>query len=181
MTQVSLARKRRCAVLSRMTLSIVVVVAACDSPTPREAIPAEVGIGPTGELRPGPHDRCPLCAMAPANHLKTAAAVVAGSNTYYTCGNGCALKAWFRPKAHLGASVSPTRLVVQDYFSGDDVDAAEMVFVFGSDVLGPMGPMPVAVRPDELETFQKRHGGTKTFRLAELTAEKIDSLLRKNK
>ena len=51
-----------------------------------------------GQMILSPSDRCPVCAMFPARHPQTAAAMTLSSGeTFYFCTNGCLLRTWLRP------------------------------------------------------------------------------------
>ncbi len=141
------------------------------APMSAEVAPGETPLGEALELRVGPSDRCPVCAMAVAKHPKFASAIqLKNGATYYFCGTGCMIKSWIHPETFLG--VSPDRLsipVIRDYFSGRPMDARAAVWAAGSDVVGPMGPalVPLASEAD-LAAFRRRHGATTVFRLEEM-------------
>lgn len=130
--------------------------------------PAVAPLGEDGRIQPGPTDRCPVCAMFPARRPEAAAAMTLHSGeTFYFCGNGCLLRTWLRPTVHLGqAQGAIDRLVVRDFFSGQDVDGRRAFYVAGSDVVGPMGPAIVTLGEEaHVATFRKRHGGATVFTL----------------
>ena len=69
------------------------------------------------------------------------------------------------------------RSVVQDYFDGQHVDALSVLWVAGSDVVGPMGPALIPIRDENtLDTFLKRHGGKVTFRPSDLDDEMWEAI-----
>jgi nitrous oxide reductase accessory protein NosL len=98
--------------------------------------------------------------------------------TFYFCGTGCMIRSWLHPESFLGVEPKALkRSVVQDYFEGRHVDGLSVIWVAGSDVVGPMGPALVPVKDEEaLEAFKRRHGGTVTFRLADLDDEKWEAI-----
>lgn len=145
----------------------------------RAATPARQGIGPASEPRPSAEDRCPVCAMAPAEHERFASAIeLDDGRTYYFCGTGCMIKAWLHPEVYLGVRREALRRsVVREYLGGQAVDGEAVTFVVGSDVVGPMGPALVPLRSEEdVATFRARHGGTKTFRLGGLDDTSFEAL-----
>ena len=79
----------------------------------------------------------------------------------------CALIAW-RKGEHPATGVR-----VVEYYDRVPRDGADVLFVVGSDVLGPMGPDVVPVAPDKAERFVKDHGGRK-LALAEVTAQVLE-------
>lgn len=134
--------------------------------------PAARGLDAAGHMHPGPHDRCPVCAMPTADSKEVAAIELTDGATHYFCGARCMLRAWLEPKAHLAAG---ERKVVRaraiDYFTGEHVDAAEVWWVAGADVTGAMGRMIVPLLGDAAVTkFRERHGAPLVFRLRDLDA-----------
>jgi nitrous oxide reductase accessory protein NosL len=142
------------------------VLAADNGPTP-----AVKPLSADGELAVSESDRCPVCAMFPARHPRSVAAMILKSGeTYYFCSNGCLLRTWLRPTVYLRRDREDIdRLVVQDYFSGKPIDGRTATWVAGTDVVGPMGPAIIALGDaGQLATFKKRHGGSTVFDLEQL-------------
>ena len=141
---------------------------------------AEEGVRPTPGLKPldesgrmqiSPEDRCPVCGMKVDRHRKFSSAVQLGDRTtYYFCGTGCMIRTWMHPEIFLGVSKASLKLpVVREYFTGREVDAREVIWVAGSDIIGPMGPALVPVKDESsLKVFKQRHGGKTQFRLQEM-------------
>jgi nitrous oxide reductase accessory protein NosL len=117
--------------------------------------------------------------MKVKNHPKFACGIeLKDGGTFYFCGTGCMIRFWLHPESFLGVERQELqRAVVQDYFEGQHVDALSVIWVAGSDVVGPMGPALVPVRNErELDVFRQRHGGTISFRLADLDDDKWESI-----
>jgi nitrous oxide reductase accessory protein NosL len=130
-------------------------------------------------MRPSEDDRCPVCAMAVAEHARFAGAIeLREGGTFYFCGTGCMIKSWLHPEVYLGVHRRELRkAVVREYFGGQHVDARTVTFVAGSDVVGPMGPALVPVKAEsEVRTFRDRHGGTTTFRLDDLDDARFEAI-----
>ncbi len=124
-------------------------------------------------------DRCPVCAMRVALYPTFAAAMeLRDGKAFKFCSNGCMIRSWLRPKDFLGVERQEIeRVWVQDYFTGRRIDGTEAVWVWGSDVRGPMGPTPVPlVSEKDFEAFNRRHGGKTVFHLRELTEEKWENI-----
>lgn len=169
-------RPRR-AILSAVLSALLLLAAAAGAGSrPR---PGAASLGPDGELRLGPRDRCPVCAMRPVQYPRSAAALeTADGATFYFCCPGCLLQAWVRPEAFLGRPADQLqRAVVQEYFSGALRDAREVLWIAGSEVTGPMGPELVPLADAAAaEVFRRRHGGGPPFHLEALTPESWTTL-----
>ena len=81
----------------------------------------------------------------------------------------CALTAWRRGRADV------TGVRVLDYYDRASKDGAMLVFVTGSDVLGPMGADVIPVAPEHADRFVKDHGGKK-LKLDEVTLPLLEAL-----
>ncbi len=124
-------------------------------------------------------DRCPVCAMRVVLYPTFAAAMELGNGkSFKFCSNGCMIRSWLRPGDFLGAEKGEIeRVWVQDYFTGRRIDGTEAVWVWGSDVRGPMGPEPVPLASEkDLEAFDKRHGSKAVFSLKDLTEDKWENM-----
>jgi nitrous oxide reductase accessory protein NosL len=78
------------------------------------------------------------------------------------------------PEIYLGTTRDMLeRPIVREYFSGEQMDARDIIFVYGSNVIGPMGPALVPVMDElHLKAFKKRHGGNTQVLLKELTDDR---------
>ncbi len=144
---------------------------------------AKLAPAESGEFRISEEDRCPVCAMVVAKHPKHAAAMVLkDGRAFYFCGNGCLIRTWLHPEIYLNEKKeNVSKLWVQDYFSGKPIDAKLAVWVAGSDVVGPMGPALVALKDDAAaDTFTKRHGGKRRFKLSEMNDELFKTITGKD-
>ena len=161
-----------------------VALAVCLIITAANPICASAGKGPfpgvkpldeNGRMQISPEDRCPVCGMKVIRYPKFAGAIeLRNSATFYFCSTGCMIRSWMHPAIYLGTT--PTELkqpVVQEYFTGRQVDGRSIIFVFGSDVIGPMGPALVPVMDENsLKIFKKRHGGKSQFLLNDMDGDK---------
>lgn len=82
----------------------------------------------------------------------------------------CALTAWRSGKVHAAS------LRVQSYYDRKPRDGAEMRFVIGGDVVGPMGPDLVPVDPTRVTKFIQDHGADRALRLDEVTPQVLATL-----
>ena len=134
----------------------------------------------SGHMHVSASDRCPVCGMRVVRYPHFSTAIqLHDKTTYYFCSAGCMIRAWLQPEIFLGQPKSRMlRTVAKNYFTGRPADALKAIWIAGSDVIGPMGPAVIPVPgPEEQRTFQSRHGGTRVFRLPELTEELWQSIL----
>lgn len=134
----------------------------------------------SGHMPVSASDRCPVCGMRVIRYPHFSTAIqLHDKTTYYFCSAGCMIRAWLQPEIFLGQPKSRIlRTVAKNYFTGRPVDALKAIWIAGSDVIGPMGPAVISVSgPEEQRTFQRRHGGTRVFRLPELTDELWQAIL----
>ena len=165
-------------------LFAVVTASGCNKgiPSGQGPAPAENAVDAQGAMHPGPADRCPVCAMTVHDKKFPAAIALDDGRTFYFCGPGCMIRSRLDPKTHLGGTDAShiKSVVATDYFTGKPLDANKAYWIAGSDVTGPMGPMPVALSDEAaVKAFMERHGGKKTFRLGELTQEQWEAMRKK--
>jgi copper chaperone NosL len=166
-------------------LIMLLLLAAAAGPAPAAGpVPGRRSLGPEGDMPISAEDRCPVCAMLPIRYPRFAAAIaLQDGRTYYFCSPGCMLNAWLHPDIFLGSpAANLARPVVREYLSGEVMDARDVFWVSGSDVVGPMGPALVPLKDTaHLEAFRRRHGARKVFRLDELTHDNWQMLTGKRK
>lgn len=119
--------------------------------------------------RPGKDDRCAVCGMLVAPFPQwTAALELNDGRLFYFDGPKDMFVAFFDLPAYI-PGVSPEQVVgvyVTEYYGTRLLPASEVIFVAGSDVLGPMGQELVPVVGIEAaETFRRDHKGQKLLRL----------------
>ncbi len=128
-----------------------------------------------GQMQLSPQDRCPVCGMNAIRYPKFNCAIqLKNKDTYYFCSVGCMIRSWMHPEIYLGtAGDMLERPIVREYFSGRQMDARNTIFVYGSDVIGPMGPALVPLLDERtLKVFKKRHGGKTQVMLNELNDDR---------
>lgn len=127
------------------------------------------------QMQVSPGDRCPVCGMTVIRYPKFNCAIqLKNSDTYYFCATGCMVRSWMHPEIYLGTTRDMLeRPIIREYFSGQQMDARDIIFVYGSDVIGPMGPALVPVLDERhLKAFKKRHGGKTQVLLKDLNDDK---------
>jgi nitrous oxide reductase accessory protein NosL len=76
----------------------------------------------------------------------------------------------------LGAKDDVKTVRVQDFYDRQWHDAADVRFVTGSDVAGPMGPDLVPVDTARVPKFTKDHAASRALELDAITADVLSSL-----
>ncbi|MCG6553528.1 MAG: nitrous oxide reductase accessory protein NosL, partial [Candidatus Magnetominusculus sp. LBB02] len=66
-------------------------------------------------------------------------------------------------------------IYVTEYYTAKPVSAQSVVYVVGSDVMGPMGKEFVPVTEEKANSFMVDHKGEKTVKFEEIKAEDLQS------
>lgn len=117
---------------------------------------------------PADRDRCPVCGMFVLPHPNwLASAVFADGSRYFFDGPKDLFKFLAEPSKYAPATagVPLETCQVTEYYTLQRVNAEDVFFVTGSDVLGPMGTELVPVAGAEaLKTFIRDHGHEQILR-----------------
>ena len=65
---------------------------------------------------------------------------------------------------------------MQDYYDRQPKDGADVRFVIGGDVVGPMGPDLVPVDPARVPKFIQDHAADRALKLDEITLEVLGAI-----
>lgn len=144
----------------RRSVFLLVLLVLLSPPT----LPALVAAGWT---QPGSEARCPVCGMFVAKYRNWLSAIVLkdGSTVYFD-GPKDMFRYFFEIGRYLpqGGPGDVAEMFVTEYYSVRPLPVADVYFVTGSDVLGPMGKELVPVAGlDAARTFQRDHGGVKVM------------------
>ena len=123
----------------------------------------------------GDIDRCPKCGMnVDMSPRWTAGLTLDDGSELRFCSPRC-LFAWLHREQAEGT------VWVTEYYSQERMPAADLLFVVGSDVVGPMGSALVPVNGvDAAERFRYDHEGDKVVRMPEITLELLQSLKKRS-
>lgn len=129
--------------------------------------------------------KCPTCGMrvAPYENWYTQIVYDSGVNDAF-CGVKCLMAFYFEPSRYAakGEREHIQGLFAKDYYSQHWHDMKGMVYVLGSDVLGPMGKELIPFsNPAHAETFMQDHNGSRILRFDEITPDLIIHLRHKHK
>lgn len=132
-------------------------------------VAALAGLAALGACKRREGERCARCGMRiePGSPFAAELHRVDGAVARYDSPR-CALLDLVKDRAAV------RELRVQDYYGRAWHPGAEVRFVRGSDVEGPMGPEMVPVLPDQLARFQHDHPGDRTFTLDAIDAKALD-------
>lgn len=150
----------------------------CSNPVPpNEAEPSQSDSSFTIKAE----DQCPVCGMTIQEHAKFAASIeLKTGEHFFTCGPGCMVRCWVSTEHYLGhPQQAIARMQVQEFFSGRIMDVDNVVFIVGSDFIGPMGRTIAPVDPKHETTYLKRHGGDQVIQLKSLDKEKWEAIQKK--
>jgi nitrous oxide reductase accessory protein NosL len=141
----------------------------CSLTPPALAASAAVSAPP----RPGAADRCPVCGMFVRDNPQWVAAAVWRDGTFFYFDGATDL---FRLLLHPERYRKDARrgdiagAFVTEYAATTFVPAREVLYVYGSDVLGPMGPDLVPIRgAEKAAAFLREHAGRRVLRFDEIT------------
>jgi copper chaperone NosL len=127
--------------------------------------------------KPGPRDLCPVCGMLVSKYPNWTAIVVGkDGHTHYFDGAKDMFKFLHAmPKYAPNCKRADIKfMVVTDFYNLEKIEATKALYVFGSDVMGPMGHelVPLATREDA-EDFLADHKGRRILRYDEVTPDII--------
>lgn len=136
------------------------------------AVAGEVAVPP-----PGPRDLCPVCGMFVAKYPEWVATVLYRDGHAHHFDGAKDLFKYLLDLPRYAPGHGPeaiATIAVTDYYELSRIDAREAFYVVGSDVTGPMGHelVPLA-SAEEAQEFARDHGGRRTLRFSEVTAELI--------
>ena len=120
-------------------------------------------------------ERCAKCGMDVEKAPRWIAGLTLDDGTELRfCSPRC-LFAWMHKEGAAGT------VWVTEYYSQQRMPAAEMQFVVGSDVVGPMGSALVPLNgPEAAEQFRYDHDGERVVRMPEITVELLRSLKKRS-
>lgn len=139
-----------------------------------------------GPVKPKSMDKCPVCGMMPAKYPKWVAEIVFKDGTYAVFdGPKDMFRYYFNMKKYTTKTHADIEAIyVTDYYSGRMVNAkeADVYFILGSDVYGPMGIELVPVKGrSNAETFMKDHKGKKALLFGQVTPKALPKMKMKMK
>ena len=137
----------------------------------------------TGPMEITQNHKCRTCGMRVAEFENWHTQIVYddGTNDGF-CAVKCLMAFYFEPLKYLkeDKTVKIKMLFAKDYYSQKWHDLKTMVFVFGSDVMSPMGKDLVPFSNEaHAQTFTKDHNGSRIFAFDDITLELIQTLRNK--
>ena len=125
------------------------------------------------------HAKCPTCGMLVHLYPEWAATLKTGSKQYYFDGVKDMLKYYFQKFEHLVDEKQKPKMLVQDFYRFNALDATKAWYVVGSDIHGPMGNefIPFATKKDAT-TFLHDHHAQKILRFNSISLETIEMVER---
>lgn len=128
-------------------------------------------------IAPTPKDNCPVCGMFVAKYKKWVAEIVFKDGSYVVF-DGCKdmFKYYFNMAKYTKKKSRDdiAEIYVTEYYTLKIHKASDVLFIVGSDVLGPMGHELIPVKgEDASKIFMIGHSGDKAFRFDEIRAADI--------
>ena len=128
-------------------------------------------------IAPTPKDKCPVCGMFVAKYQDWVAEIVFRDGSYVVF-DGCKdmFKYYFNMAKYTKKKSRDdiAGIFVTEYYTLKIHKAQDVLFIVGSDVLGPMGHELIPVKgEDEAKIFMIGHGGDKVFRFGEIRSTDI--------
>jgi copper chaperone NosL len=128
-------------------------------------------------IAPAPKDKCPVCGMFVYKYQKWVAEIVFKDGSYVVF-DGCKdmLKYYFNMAKYTKQKSRDdiADIYVTEYYTLKVHKASDVLFIVGSDVLGPMGHEFIPVKgEDASKIFMIGHRGKKAFRFDEISATDI--------
>ncbi len=126
---------------------------------------------------PTPKDKCPVCGMFVHKYTKWVAEIVFKDGSY-TVFDGCKdmFKYYFNMEKYTKKKSRNdiAGIYVTEYYTLKIEKATDVLFIIGSNVLGPMGHELIPVKgEDAAKIFLIGHLGNKAFRFDEISAADI--------
>jgi len=116
-------------------------------------------------------DKCPVCGMFLYKYPKWVARIKYKEKSFSFDGIKDMMKYYFKNKQGV------QELLVQDYYTGETLNAKIAFFVLGSDIYGPMGNELIAFKSlSSAQRFKQDHKGKKILRFQEITVKRVDAL-----
>lgn len=128
-------------------------------------------------VKPGPRDRCPVCGMFVAPYFNWIAQIefTDGSREFFDGPKDMFryyLKLQKNGSAHSKGNI--TGIYVTEYYSTKMLHVDKLIFVTGSDILGPMGKELIPVYGEEAaEAFKREHKGKALFTFEQVTSDML--------
>jgi len=125
--------------------------------------------------KPGPRERCPVCGMFVAQYPEWIATIVlADGRQIFFDGAKDMFRYYFALPEGKVARKDIDSMYVTEYYSARYAPVAEVFFVLGTDVYGPMGAELIPVRGRQhAETFMKDYSGNRIVTFDEVTADML--------
>jgi nitrous oxide reductase accessory protein NosL len=119
--------------------------------------------------------KCPVCGMYVAKYPKWVA-LIEGEHKHYFDGNKDFFKFLLNPKK-FGHECRMDNLYVTDYYTLKKIDAKSAYYVYGSNVLGPMGNELISFEDEKsAKIFAREHLGKKIYKYNQIDEKLIYTL-----
>ena len=116
--------------------------------------------------------KCPVCGMFVKKYPKWSVLMVLDGKKYYFDGVKDMLKFYFYDKDFKYDRDKIEKVLVQDFYTLEAIDATKAYYVVGSNIYGPMGKEFIPFKSKkEAQNFLNEHKGEKILRLKDITLD----------
>lgn len=116
-------------------------------------------------------EKCPVCGMFLYKYPEWICRINYEDESFAFDGIKDMFKYYFEHQENI------QKILVQDYYSGDTLEAQKGFYVLGSDVYGPMGNELIAFKSKKnAQTFLLDHRGKEILSFDEITVQKVYNL-----
>ena len=118
--------------------------------------------------------KCPVCGMFVAKYPKWACMMVIDGKKYYFDGVKDMMKFYFFDKDFVYDRDKIEKVLVQDFYTLEAIDATKAYYVIGSNMYGPMGKELIPFKNlKEAKNFLNDHKGEKIVKFKDITINMV--------
>jgi len=121
--------------------------------------------------------KCPVCGMLVHKYPKWTTKMIVDGKSYYFDGVKDMMKYYIYSADFPYDRKSISKILVNDYYTLEAIDAKDAYYVYDSDLFGPMGRELIAFRDERsAKSFSDDHNGKSILRFDEISSDMIVKL-----
>jgi copper chaperone NosL len=134
----------------------------------------------TVPVKPSPTDKCPVCGMFVAKYPDFVTAILFNDSSYAVFDGAKDMFKYYFDMKKYDRAKSPSdvkSIQVTSYYSLNPIDGHTALYVFGSDIYGPMGMELIPFAEEaEAQEFMRDHRGKAILKFGEITRAIIEKM-----